>query len=255
MQLPTFSGAYVDWPGFADQFHCTIHENVRHVTLQALQEEVHKFWTIEEGPSRRRWSPEEQACETHYVTHITREATGRYKVRLPFKNERAKLGDTYQLALKRFLSLEHSLQQRPTLKTQYHEFLREYETLGHMSELTNDSRDGCYLPHHPVLKSDSVTKVRVIFDASARSSAENSLNELLMVGPTIQDDLGSLLLRFRTYKYVLAADIVKMYRQINMHPNDRPYQKILWREDINEPIRTYRLNTVTYGTTSALYTN
>nr|XP_033189843.1 uncharacterized protein LOC117156692 [Bombus vancouverensis nearcticus]XP_033191415.1 uncharacterized protein LOC117157482 [Bombus vancouverensis nearcticus] len=224
------------------------------VTLQALQEEVHKFWTIEEGPSRRRWSSEEQACETHYVTHTTREATGRYKVRLPFKNESAKLGDTYQLALKRFLSLEHSLQQRPTLKTQYHEFLREYETLGHMSELPNDSRDGCYLPHHPVLKSDSVTtKVRVIFDASARSSAENSLNELFMVGPTIQDDLCSLLLRFRTYKYVLAADIAKVYRQINMHPNDRPYQKILWREDINEPIRIYRLNTVTYGTAPAPY--
>jgi hypothetical protein len=29
LQLPTFSGAYEDWPGFADQFRCTVHDNPR----------------------------------------------------------------------------------------------------------------------------------------------------------------------------------------------------------------------------------
>lgn len=116
-----------------------------------------------------------------------------------------------------------------------------------MSEIPNYPRDGCSLPYHPVIKADSVTtKVRVFFDAFARSSSGKSLNDLLMIGPTIQDDLFTLTIRFRTYKYVLAADIAKMYRQINIHLEDRRYHKILWRENINDPIKTYQLNTVTY---------
>lgn len=74
-----------------------------------------------------------------------------------------------------------------------------------------------------------------------------------MIGPIIQDDIFTLLLKFRTYKYVLAADIAKIYRQINIHPDNRPYQQILWEDDINKPIRSYQLNTVTNGTASAPY--
>jgi hypothetical protein len=123
-----------------------------------------------------------------------------------------------------------------------------------MSEIPNYPRDGCYLPRHPVIRADSVTtKVRVVFDASARPSSGKSLNDLLMIAPTIPDDLFTLIIRFRTYKYVLAANIAKMYRQINIHPEDRRYHKILWRENINDPIKTYKLNTVTYGTASAPY--
>ncbi|XP_043498821.1 uncharacterized protein LOC122522079 [Polistes fuscatus] len=44
-----------------------------------------------------------------------------------------------------------------------------------------------------------------------------------------------------------------MYRQIQMDPRDRKYQNILWRPNRNEPVRTYRLNTVTYGTASASF--
>jgi hypothetical protein len=81
-----------------------------------------------------------------------------------------------------------------------------------MSKIPNGPSDGCYLSHHPVIKADSVTtKVRVV-DASARSSSGESLNDLLMMGHAIQDDLSTLLLRFRTHKCVIVADIAKMYR-------------------------------------------
>ena len=50
-----------------------------------------------------------------------------------------------------------------------------------------------------------------------------------MTGPTIQDDLFSLLVRFRSHACVFTADIAKMYRMIKVHPDDRKYQRILWR--------------------------
>ncbi|XP_076638833.1 uncharacterized protein LOC143350692 [Colletes latitarsis] len=151
-------------------------------------------------------------------------------------------------------ALERSLDKHADRKAQYRDFLNEYEKPGHMTEIQDERIGGCYLPHHPVVKTDSITtKIRVVFDASARSSSGTSLNDILMVGPTIQDDLFAIIMRFRLHKYVLTADITKMYRQIDLNINDRRYHKILWRESINEPIKTYQLNTVTYGTASAPY--
>lgn len=72
-----------------------------------------------------------------------------------------------------------------------------------------------YLPHHCVLKETSVTtKRRVVYDVSSKTTSGISLNDALMVGLVLQQDLFLILLRFRRFKYVLTADIAKMYRQM-----------------------------------------
>ncbi|GBP43611.1 hypothetical protein EVAR_32177_1 [Eumeta japonica] len=73
-----------------------------------------------------------------------------------------------------------------------------------------------------------------------------------MVGPTVQDDLLSILLRFRQHKYVLSADVEKMYQQI-VHPDDRHLQQIVWRDSPTDLLKTFQLKTVSYGTVSAPY--
>ncbi|XP_076646848.1 uncharacterized protein LOC143355683 [Halictus rubicundus] len=224
------------------------------LTLDAIHNQIVKFWEVEDGPQTPVLSREEKQCETHYQSNTTRDPqSGIYTVRLPFKENPTNLGESYHIALKRFHSLERSLDRNEQLKSEYTEFLREYIELGHMSVVDSPVREeGYYLPHHGVIKDNSVTtKLRVVFDASCKTSAAISLNKILMVGPTIQDDLFSLLVRFRSHIYVLTADITKMYRQIRVHSDDRNFQKILWRESTDQPIRTYRLNTVTYGTSCA----
>ena len=72
------------------------------------------------------------------------------------------------------------------------------------------------------------------------------------MGPTIQQDLYSIVLRFRTYQIAFTADIAKMYRQVRIH-EDRRLQRILWRRSADEQLRTYELSTMTYGTASAPY--
>lgn len=74
-----------------------------------------------------------------------------------------------------------------------------------------------------------------------------------MVGPIIQDNLFAIITRFRVHTYILTADVAKMYRQINLHPDDRKYWKILWRETRSSPIKTYELTTMTYGTSPASF--
>lgn len=106
------------------------------------------------------------------------------------------------------------------------------------------------MSHHAVLKDASnTTKLRVVFDASAKSSNGRSLNDNLLVGRTIQNDLFSILLRFRLQTFVIIADIEKMYRQIVIRDKDRIFQKILWFH--NDEIREYTLNTVTFGIASS----
>lgn len=91
--------------------------------------------------------------------------------------------------------------------------------------------------------------MRVVFDGSAKKSSGLSLNDVLKVGPCVQDDLFSILVRFRQYDVVITSDIAKMYCQINILPQQRDLQRILWRPNANSELDHYRLNTVTYGTT------
>lgn len=80
----------------------------------------------------------------------------------------------------------------------------------------NDTDESSYyLSHFGVVKESSITtKLRVVFDGSCKTTNGTSLNDLQLTGPTIQQELFDILLRFRTYRYVLSADIEKMYRQV-----------------------------------------
>ncbi|XP_063988162.1 uncharacterized protein LOC135168158 [Diachasmimorpha longicaudata] len=161
------------------------------------------------------------------------------------------LGESKDMALKRFNFLERKLNKDANLKKQYHAVIAEYLSLEHMSKATDTSSLSFYLPHHAVIKENRLTtKVRVVFDGSSKTSNGISLNETLMVGPTIQDHLFSLIIQFRSHQYVLTRDTEKMYRQFLVHPYDRKYQRILWRDE-NDEITTYQLNTVTFGLSAA----
>lgn len=105
-----------------------------------------------------------------------------------------------------------------------------------------------YVPHHGVLREDSsTTKLRVVFDASAPLSSGIALNDLEMVGPTVKENLLSIILRFRKHQ-IAFTDMAKIYRQVLIHPSERFLQRILWRREPSHAVETYSLNTVTYGT-------
>jgi len=77
-----------------------------------------------------------------------------------------------------------------------------------------------YLPHHPVLTpSKNTTKVRIVYDASARSSKSvNCLNDFLYRGPV---SLPGVLLRLHTYPIVILSDVEKVFLQIGIQHTHR----------------------------------
>ena len=221
--------------------------------MNHVEFDLEKFWKLEEMPiSQVKLSPDEQLCEDHFKKHIKRNNNGRYVVALPFKKDRNLLGNSRQIAEKRLLYLQKRFKNNPEFKRLYEDVIQEYKQLGHMSLSNSNDNEGYYLPHHAVMKeSSNTTKLRVVFDASAKSSTGVSLNDILYVGPKIQDDLFPILLRFRTHTYVIIADIEKMYRQFLIREEDRKYLKILWLE--NGIIIAYESNTITFGVKPAPY--
>lgn len=219
----------------------------------SLDELIAKFWNLEEiNVMETKKSKVESYCEKYFEESVKRNHEGRFIVRIPFNNLLTKLGNSKDIAMKRFFHLEKRLMKNPDLQLEYVKFMKEYENLGHMTEISRDHEEGYYIPHHAVIKTSSLTtKCRVVFDASAVTDTGISLNHTQFVGPTLQNDLFSILCRFRKYRYVMVADISKMYRQILIADDQRKYQKIFWRADSKQELKCFQLNTVTYGTASA----
>nr|XP_042898664.1 uncharacterized protein LOC122269463 [Parasteatoda tepidariorum] len=218
--------------------------------VATLESQLKAFWELESIPQTEVRTKDDTVCERFYDSTVTR-SSGRYTVRLPFNN----FGNSASQALKRFNYLEAKLSKNNSLREQYSKFMLEYLQLGHMELVPPDEIDkekSFYLPHHFVINEDSsTTKLRVVFDASAKDSNGNSLNSALFLGPRLQPELFSILLKFRYFKIAISGDIEKMYRQIRMNNEDSDFQRMFWRFNPDDDLQVYRLLTVTYGTACA----
>lgn len=228
-----------------------------------ISQQLRQFWEQEEVPAKPEPTAEDKYCENLFLTTTVRDPNGRYVVKLPFKEnykQELPLGHSRSQALVQYIRMEQSMLKKPDVAQTYHNVLNEYLTLGHMIPTTDQetyrkgSYSSFYLPHHAVVKPESrSTKVRVVFNASKQTSSGRSLNDVLHVGPTLQSDLMTLILRWRVYKYVFSGDIEKMYRQILVHNDDVDFQRILFRPTPTSPIKDYALKTVTFGVNCAPY--
>lgn len=223
----------------------------------SIDDQLRKFWEIEQVPERKRqFTRDEQICEDHFASNYQRTDTGQFIVRLPLIDGVATLGQSYNYAACRQLQIEKRFKRDPLYHAKYTEFMEQYENLHHMEEVPAHNETTCeyFIPHHAVLKDSSLTtKLRVVFDASQKSSNGRSLNEQLLIGPKQQQELTCIIMRWRKHAVVFTADIEKMYRQILVDERDRGLQKIVWRKALAVPLKQYQLTTVTYGTSAAPY--
>ncbi|XP_071056897.1 uncharacterized protein [Onthophagus taurus] len=217
-----------------------------------INKQLARFWEIEEIEGLVHSSKNETFCENHFNKTTKRAEDGRFIVSIPLKESLHRLGESYKTAENRLMGIERKCKRNREFGERYHAFMREYLELGHMKKVV-DTREGYYIPHHGVLNENSATtKLRVVFDASCPTSTGYSLNDC-QVGPILQPDLFSALIRFRKYAYEVTADIQKMYRACLINPEQTKFQRILWRESEDSPVDTYELLTITYGTSSASY--
>lgn len=207
------------------------------------------FWEIEEVNYKHIMTQEETLAEEVFKKSVRRADDGKFIVDLPFKsNPYESLGESYSVAKSRYHQLQRKFDRNPQLKTQYDSVLEEYLALKHMEIVSDKPKFQYFLPHHGVFKESTSTKLRTVFNASSKTSTGVSLNDCLCVGPVVQPELFDLLIGWRKFEFAVSADIEKMYRMLYVSPKHTDLLSILWHRPGTSGIATYRLLTVTFGT-------
>ncbi|XP_043466289.1 uncharacterized protein LOC122501089 [Leptopilina heterotoma] len=205
-----------------------------------LVELLERFWVQEEIADPV--IPEnDHECERLFQTEHCRDVGGRYTVRLPRRSTlNFSMGESLTTAKRVLSSMLLRMKKEPRLSTEYTQFMTEYERLGHMRPISDDvamrsEAPVYYIPHHAIWQSaDGRPKIRVVFNASKPTSHGTCTNTLLHSGPKLQNELTTVLMRWRFFRIVFCADIEMMYRQVRVHEADVDLQRIVWKRPGNQ---------------------
>ena len=105
----------------------------------------------------------------------------------------------------------------------------------------------CRYIYNEVRISSTTTKIRIVFEASVKTSTEMSLTEQFMIGPTIHSLLINVQLHFRNFSIAIMTDVSRMYRAVLL-PEERDLHvcRFVWRDDPKEPLKEYRMTQLTF---------
>ena len=210
---------------------------------------LHKFWEVEQFPTSKQNLNKMDESIVETVKETMRHENDRYEVGIPWKQSSEKLPDSFEMAYRRLCSTEKKLSKDKAMAETYDSIVLDYLRKGYIQRICDrDSRDAWYLPHFPVVKPGrSTTKVRIVFDASAKCQG-TSLNDAIHEGPKLQNDLFQILLRFRNKPVALVCDIAEMYMQIGVHEKDCSFLRFLWRSmNVNDDVQIYEFKRVVFG--------
>ncbi|CAJ0593560.1 unnamed protein product [Cylicocyclus nassatus] len=215
------------------------------VTQLWLHDDVHDSYSEDDSKCLRNFN------ETIYFDEIE----GRYVVQLPFKGDKRDLPNNIQLAYARLLHNMKHLQHCPETLNRYHALIQEQLRKGIIEAVHEPKLPKLchYLPHHAVISEEKrSTKLRCVYDGSAKSKGKPSLNELLYRGPVFLPDITGILLRIRLPKILISSDIEKAFLMVGLNEESRNFTRFLWVKDPKGPITpenivTYRFRRVPFG--------
>lgn len=248
----TVCGQYGESPGKNDRDVSTFHTNF------ALNEfKVSDLWNLENigisdaggGVSK---SEQDMIAREQFFATVHQTPDGRYSVGLPWLEHNLDLPSNRFVAERRLFSTTRKLK---TLNKfyEYDDIFKEWLREGIIERVPKEQLgfSGYYMPHHPVFKPESsTTKIRPVFDASCKVGRRPSLNDCLLKGPNLIEDIPAILLRFREKCIGVTADIKGAFLQIELKPKDRDYVRFLWWAS-DESIEVFRHTRVVFGVTSS----
>lgn len=222
------------------------------ITDAGLDAQLRSFWELESLGIHK----EEGSVYEDFAKKISFQ-DGRYTVSLPWMEFHNPLPDNYALSVKRLRGLLRRLYQDPEVLKEYDSTIREQLKKGIIEAVELEephTNQVHYLPHHAVIRRDkATTKLRIVYDASAKMDGP-SLNECLHKGPSFNQLILDLLLRFRSYRVALTADVEKAFLMIAVHDSDRDVLRFIWVDNIEdkEPkLKVLRFTRVVFGVSSS----
>ncbi|XP_055633071.1 uncharacterized protein LOC129773484 [Toxorhynchites rutilus septentrionalis] len=233
----------------------------RHVHLCARSQDedlhhlVQNFFNIEgAGVSTIRpiESVDDQRARTILEETTSRTRTGRFETGILWRYDNLEFPDSRLTAERRLHCLENRLNKNPQLYDRVRVQIAEYLQKGYAHKITaeeetsSDPRRVWFLPLGVVVNSKKPDKVRLVWDAAAKTE-HISFNDMVLKGPDFLISLPGVLFRFRQRQIAVSGDIREMFHQILIRQSDRQSQRFLWRDDSSLSIDVYQMDVATFG--------
>ena len=165
---------------------------------------------------------------------------GRYYVDLPRRDnaDSVVLPDNYHLSKARLISLYKKMKEKnPDTLRRIDEVFKQQKETGIIEDAGDEPVElgnVHYLPHAPIVRDDrDTTKLREVFDGSAKVKDGICINDDLETGPNMLPKILDIIVRSRCYKFLLVSDIKSAFHQIFLKESSRDLTRFLWFDDIN----------------------
>ncbi|XP_059086914.1 uncharacterized protein LOC131883456 [Tigriopus californicus] len=187
------------------------------------------------------------------LEHGTKYEDGRYVVPLPFKNHPLILPESHDSVLRQAKGIVKKMKRNEELQKDYFRFMGELFEQGYAREVTQEKLDQTrtgrchYIPHHAVYHNQKKS-IRVVYNC-ANKIENRSINDELLTGPDLTNQLVGVLLRFRKDKVAFTADIEKMFYQVKVPESDMNYLRFFWfrNNDFREKLVEFEMTRHLFG--------
>ncbi|XP_062556738.1 uncharacterized protein LOC134221563 [Armigeres subalbatus] len=230
-----------------------VHQNVSNEDLYDL---LKNHYAVEESVVTIQLESTENKRAREILERTTRRIGDSFETGLLWKNDNPSFPDSYPMAVRRLKQLEKKLERNQELQRNVSEQILEYQRKGYAHLATTEELDATdpknvwYLPLNVVLNPKKPGKVRLVWDAAATVQGV-SLNDQLLKGPDMLVPLVTVIAGFREHRIAIGGDLREMYHQIKIIPQDKQFQRFLYRHNPKETPRVYIMDVVTFAATSS----
>lgn len=217
-----------------------------------LDARLKTFWDLE-SISLEHPSSKSQKAEFDYNSYVNsiEYKDNKYICKLPVKSEHQDLPNNYLYCANRLRSLIRNLLTRGMLD-KYKDLIKIQEKNGIIEKVNCDDKSGYFIPHFAVFRDSATTPMRIVYDCSSTVSPEYpSLNDILETGPPLQNDMVSILLKFRIGRYGLSSDISRAFHALGLDSAHRGLCRFLWisddENDKNSEFQIYQFLVILFG--------
>ena len=219
---------------------------IHHSEEDELSGQLKNFWTVESFgvDNRVRALRSKEDTRAEEILNRTARRQGEHWETGPlWKSDTEILTESKKLAEKRFRSLENKMEKDRLFKEQYNAKIDEYCAKGYARVLSAEEEKRTtertwYLPHFAVSNPNKPRKIRLLFDAAAKSRGV-SLNDRLLKGPDLYNSPVGILSIFRERSIAMCGDLREMFHQIRIREEDHGSQRFLNRNQQTGELLTF----------------
>lgn len=175
-----------------------------------------------------------------------------WHAKYPWVEDPATLPNNRKAVEATFLRTEKQLAKEPKWKAAYkaqiHKMVdRNAAVRLSKEELASWSGPVWYISHLIAPNPHSVTTpVRLVWNSSQKFRGQ-SLNDLLIKGPDVLNDIRAVLIRFCQGVFAALGDIRKMYNSVWLEDQEVHLHRFLWRDSDEEDTQEYAITRVNIG--------